>query len=197
LLYDLDFLELATLPKTRDIVRAFLGDWHQLNLQNAIINRPATVHHQSAWHRDLPYQNLVTSHPLGINVLFAIDDFSAETGGTNLLPYSHKTVTLPSSEFVARNHIVATAKAGSAIVFDVMLFHKAGANRSSIIRRAVNQLFTSPIIKQQYDFSTALLSQQEKLTDDQKRLLGFSSRVALDDKTWREERARRLKPGGM
>jgi hypothetical protein len=195
LLYDRDFLKLATAPTTQSVVRAFLGDWFILNLQNAIINRPATVHHQSAWHRDLPYQNLVTSHPLGINVLLAIDEFSEETGGTTLLPFSHKSETLPSSEYIARNRVAVCAPAGSAVVFDVMLFHKAGSNRSNIVRRAVNQLFTRPIIKQQYDFAVALAQHRSSFDMDVERLLGFTSRVAVDDKSWREARTSRLRGG--
>lgn len=195
LLYDLDFLTLATRQKTWDIVKAFLGDWFILSLQNAIINRPKTEHHQSAWHRDLPYQNLVTSRPLGINVLLAIDEFSAETGSTNVLPYSHRAEALPSTQYLARNHVAVTAPAGSAIIFDVMLFHKAGSNRSNIIRRGVNQLFTSPVIKQQFDFANALSPHRSRLDPQLLRLLGFTSQIATDDNVWREQRLERLRGG--
>src|SRR5262249_1338206 len=158
--------------------REFLGDYFILSLQNVIINHPGTVHQQSAWHRDFPYHNMVMSRPLGINVLFAIDEFSAETGSTTVLPYSHKSERLPSSQFIAGNQFAVTASPGSALVFDVMLFHKAGSNRSNIIRRVVNQLFTTPIIKQQYDFPKALAGQRASFDANLERLLGFTSQVA-------------------
>ena len=190
LLYDFDFVALAIHQRCLNIIRAFLGDWFVLNLQNAIINRPGEGHHQSAWHRDLPYQNYVISRPLAINVLLAIDDFSEETGGTQVLPFSHKSEILPSDFYIIANRQVAAASAGSAIVFDSMLFHRAGANRSSITRRAVNQVFTSPIIKQQYDFSRAL-GAQPGLEPAVARLLGYDSQVPVDDQMWRKMRSER------
>jgi ectoine hydroxylase-related dioxygenase (phytanoyl-CoA dioxygenase family) len=192
LLYDFDFIALATHPRLLSLVKHFLGEWFILNLQNAIINRPGTEHHQSAWHRDLPYQNYVISRPLAINTLLAIDDFSQETGGTNVLPFSHKVENLPSNDYIHNNRVVASAPAGSAIVFDAMLFHKAGSNRSSVIRRAVNHLYTTPMIKQQYDFPRALGEMQSQLDPSLQRLLGFTSQVQLNDRAWRKARASRL-----
>ena len=191
LLYDFEFVKLATLSRIIEVVRSFLGDWFILNLQNAIINRPGTCHHQSSWHRDLPYQNYVISKPLAINALLAIDEFSPETGGTHVVPFTHKTEVLPSDFYIDNNRVIAKAPAGSAIVFDSMLFHRAGVNRSQIIRRAVNHLYTTPIIKQQYDFPRAL-GKPEQLDPDLARLLGYTSQVSLDDKAWRSGRVARL-----
>jgi len=188
LLYDFDFVRLANHPTILSVVKHFLGDWFILNLQNAIINRPGKIHHQSSWHRDLPYQNWVISRPLAINALFAIDEFSEKTGGTQLVPFTHKTEVLPSDDYIAANRVVASAPAGSAIVFDSMLFHRAGANTSQITRRAVNHLYSTPILKQQYDFPRALEGRQA-LDPDVARLLGCTSQVPLDDRAWRKARA--------
>lgn len=191
LIYDFRFLELATLRSTIPIVRSLLGDFFILNLQNAIINRPLTNHHQSSWHRDLPYQNWVISRPLAINVLLAIDEFSPATGGTQVVPYTHKTEILPSDAYIDANRLIASAPAGSAIIFDSMLFHRAGANSSEITRRAVNHLYTTPIIKQQYDFPRAL-GQRPDLPPATAQLLGYTSQVPLDDRAWRLARAERM-----
>jgi ectoine hydroxylase-related dioxygenase (phytanoyl-CoA dioxygenase family) len=162
LMYDFEFIKLATHQHFLPIILAFLVDWFVLNLQNAIINRPNKGHHQSSWQRALPYQNCVMSRPLAINVLL--------------------------------NRQAAAASAGSAIVFDSMLFHRAGANTSSVIRRAVNQLYTSPIIKQQYDFPRAL-GAQPRLEPAIARLLGYDSQVPIEDQAWRRlRRERREKP---
>lgn len=191
ILYDFDFVGMASHPRILAVVRQFLGEWFILNVQNAIINRPGTAHHQSAWHRDLPYQNYVISKPLAITALFAIDDFSEETGGTHVLPFTHKSEVLPSNSYIDSNRVVASASAGSAIIFDSMLFHRAGPNRSQVIRRGVNHVYTTPIIKQNYDFPRAL-GRQEDLDPFIARLLGYTSQVPLDDKVWRENRAAKL-----
>ena len=84
LLYDRAFIEMARNERVLTLVRRMIGQFTILNLQNAIINRSDEQHHQSAWHRDLPYQNWTISKPLAIGALFAIDRFDASTGGTEL-----------------------------------------------------------------------------------------------------------------
>ncbi|MBM4200306.1 MAG: phytanoyl-CoA dioxygenase family protein [Gammaproteobacteria bacterium] len=191
LLYDRDFIQLASHPYVMAVVRCLLGDWFILNLQNAIINRPGTFHHQGSWHRDLPYQNFVISRPLAINALFAIDEFSAETGATMLMPFSHRMEVLPSDDYMERHRVGACAPAGSVVIFDSMLFHRAGSNSSSGVRRAVNHLYTVPIIKQQYDIPAAL-GESYAADPDLARLLGYTARVPRDDRSWRRARAAKL-----
>lgn len=191
LLYDPDFLNIAADVRILEIVKQILGEYVILNLQNAIINRPGTVHHQSAWHQDLAYQNHIISRPLAMNVLIAVDEFSAQTGATHLIPFSHKLDMLPSDVYIENNQLVLDVPAGTAIVFDSMMFHRAGKNTSKIIRRAINHLYTIPIIKQQYDFPRALANKEE-LDPAVAQLLGFNSQTPVDDKAWRRSRYTRM-----
>lgn len=191
LLYDFDFIKLATHPLVLSVVKQFLGDWFILNLQNAIINRPHQTHHQSSWHRDLPYQNWVISRPIAINALLAIDEFSEVTGGTHLVPFTHKMEVLPSDAYINANRVIATVPAGSAIVFDTMLFHRAGANSSPNIRRAVNHLYTTPILKQQYDFPRAL-GERTDMDSYITQLLGYTSQIPIDVRAWRDARTAKM-----
>ncbi len=188
--YDDYFINIATTPIVMEIIKKILGEFFILNLQNAIINTPNKKHHQSSWHRDLPYQNFVISSPIAINALFCIDDFSVQSGGTVLLPHSHKSQNFPSDEYLAKNSITPDLKAGTVIIFDSMLFHKAGYNSSKNIRRAVNHIYTIPIMKQFYNFPKLLNS---KFKDDSflKQLLGYTSQTPLDDVEWRENRVKR------
>jgi hypothetical protein len=88
--YDDSFVSFAAHPVVLAHVRAVLGDFVTLHLQNAIINRPGAHHHQAAWHRDLPYQDWTSSKPLALSALFCVDPFSIETGGTTIIPGSHR-----------------------------------------------------------------------------------------------------------
>lgn len=189
--YDDYFINIATNKTVLQIVEKLLGSFYILNLQNAIINRPNEEHHQSSWHRDLPYQNFVISKPLSINALFCIDDFTHETGGTVVVPFSHKREVLASPKYIKKHAVTVTAKAGSVIVFDSMLFHKAGYNSSKVIRRSVNHQYQIPLLKQFYDFPKSL---NGKFSDDPflKQLLGYTSQTPLDDVEWRENRLARL-----
>jgi ectoine hydroxylase-related dioxygenase (phytanoyl-CoA dioxygenase family) len=187
LAYDDLFLDLATHDGIMTITKRLLGDVFILMSQNAIINRPAEEHYQVTWHRDLNYQHWVSSRPLAISALFAIDDFSDVTGGTVLIPASHKVETFPSDEYAQKHRIGITAPAGSILMLDAMLFHRAGTNRSNSIRRAVNHIYTLPLMKQQISFPRML---NGKFGDDPflRYFLGYDSETGDSVQAWRERK---------
>ncbi|MCZ6512867.1 MAG: phytanoyl-CoA dioxygenase family protein [Nitrospinae bacterium] len=192
LVYDEYFLKMIVHETIQKIVKLFLGDYFIINLQNAIISLPNEPHHQSSWHRDLPYQNFVISQPIAINAFYCIDDFSSETGGTELIPYTHKMETLPSDDFIGRHKVALNCPAGSVVIFDSMLLHRAGFNSSRNIRRGVNHIFSVPIMKQQYDFPAML---KGKFSEDPflNRLLGYDCQTPLSVVEWRKHRLARLR----
>jgi len=191
LLYDIEFMKLASNPLILQIAKNILGSWIILNLQNAIINRPKQKHHQSSWHRDLPYQNFVISKPLAINALFAIDEFSNETGSTQVVPYSHRLEVLPSDDFINTNSVDVVMPQGSVVLFDSMIFHRAGYNNSKITRRAINHMYTIPLLKQQYDLPRAL-GGNYSFDREILQLLGYSSQVPLNEIEWRKNRENKI-----
>jgi ectoine hydroxylase-related dioxygenase (phytanoyl-CoA dioxygenase family) len=194
LAYDDYFLRPATNPAVLAVVERLLGDYFIINQQNGIINPPNRENYQVSWHRDLSYQHFVSTRPLAVSALFCIDDFSEETGGTHVLPASHKTEPFPSAEFVEANQLCITARAGSVLVFDSMLYHRAGQNRSQSERRALNHMYTLPFLKQQISVPEAL---QGRFREDAflGRFLGYESEPGKNVAQWRNakiERARAL-----
>ncbi|MFI4941769.1 MAG: phytanoyl-CoA dioxygenase family protein [Burkholderiales bacterium] len=150
LAYDEAFLDLALRPVVLGICERLLGDYFVLNQQNAVVNPPAgSAHHQSAYHRDLPYQHFVASRPLAISALYCIDPFEVDTGGTLVLAGSHKLEAFPGAAVVERLERTPEAPAGACLVFDSMLYHRAGTNLTDRPRRAVNHVWSLPILKQQ------------------------------------------------
>jgi ectoine hydroxylase-related dioxygenase (phytanoyl-CoA dioxygenase family) len=191
--YDDFFLRRVVMnPAVNAFMRFQLGDYYILHLQNGIINRPDRGHHQSSWHRDLPYQNYVVSRPIAIGVLFCIDPFSAENGGTVVLPHSHRVEDAPSEEFMTKHQVQLSAASGKAIVFNAMLLHRAGVNTSRQARRAVNNVFTVPIIRQQIDLPRLL---QGKYADDPglRKLLGYESQSQGSVNEYRASRLERIR----
>ncbi|HEU5259749.1 MAG TPA: phytanoyl-CoA dioxygenase family protein [Vicinamibacterales bacterium] len=187
---DAAFLKLATHPRLLALVRLLLGEYVVLMQQNGVINPPQQGHTQGAYHRDLPYQHFVSSRPLAISALFCIDPFRAETGATMVIPGSHHVERFPSPEVAASAEVSVNADAGSFVVFDAMLFHRAGDNRSGRVRRAVNNVFSVPIIAQQISLPAAL---NGRYSDDRElaRLLGYDSTPAASVVDWRTRRLRR------
>jgi len=187
---DAAFLKLATHPRLLALVRLLLGEYVVLMQQNGVINPPQEGHTQGAYHRDLPYQHFVSSRPLAISALFCIDPFRTETGATMVIPGSHHVERFPSTAVAASAEVSVNADAGSFVVFDAMLFHRAGDNRSGRVRRAVNNVFSVPIIAQQISLPSAL---NGRYSDDRElaRLLGYDSTPAASVVDWRTRRLRR------
>lgn len=184
------FLDLAAYPIIIDIIKRLLGDYFVLHLQNGIINRPQQEHHQSSWHRDLPYQDYVVSKPLGINAFWCIDRFVPETGSTVVLPHSHQIDHLPSQRYVEKHSLQIEAPAGAVVLFNSMLYHRAGYNSSNQIRRGINHVYVVPILKQQIDLPQAL---NGKYKDDPflSKLLGYQSKVLGSVDEYRQNRLNR------
>jgi ectoine hydroxylase-related dioxygenase (phytanoyl-CoA dioxygenase family) len=193
LAYDDAFLDLALRSQILEICERLLGDYFILNQQNAVVNPPAGQgHHQSAYHRDLPYQHFVASRPLALSALVCIDAFTAETGGTVVLPGSHKLEGFPSDVVASRSERVLSAPAGACLVFDSMLFHRSGLNTTALARRAVNHVWTLPILKQQ--IALPGLIRPELIRDARiARLLGCDSEPAKSVADWISRRRARAR----
>jgi ectoine hydroxylase-related dioxygenase (phytanoyl-CoA dioxygenase family) len=191
LAYDEFFLQMAGNSLVLQVAKAMIGGMQILHLQNGIINRPGEEHHQSSWHRDLPYQDWVISKPLAMNALWCLDPFNSETGATWILPYSHQQALLPSLDYTNKFKIQISAEAGSVVLFDSMMFHCAGYNKSEIVRRAINHVYVTPILRQQIDIPASL---QGKHKDSAyAELLGYTTLLPQSVDQFRENRYNRLK----
>ena len=171
--YERGLLDVALNRLVRGIVKTRIGGYQVLSQQNGVIN-PANAqeYNQGAWHRDLPYQHSVFSRPMAINALFCVDDFTIDNGATLVLPGTHKVEDFPSEGFVADAAVQVTAPRGSYILLDCMVYHTGSTNRTDKPRRALNHVYTSPILRQQISFPDML---GDDWTDDEdlRRLLGY------------------------
>ena len=184
-------MRLASNANVLAVCRQLLGDYIVLTQQNAIVNPAGRPHHQTACHRDLPYQHFVSSRPLAVSALFCVDAFTRENGATVVLPGTHRIEQFPSDAVIADLERPVEAPAGSFLVFDSMLFHRAGHNGSTMPRRAVNHVYALPFIGQQISIPDVLGG---RYADDPAlaRLLGYETRPAPSlDAWWSSRRARR------
>ena len=85
-----------------------------------------------AWHTDDAFYLVPRprASTLGVSVIWAIEDFTADNGATQVIPGSHRWGSEHPDD---RAHEVVSAvmPAGSAIVFDGALWHRGGENRSA------------------------------------------------------------------
>ena len=187
LVYCEAFVQVAANANLLAVVARLLGDQFMLLQQNGLLNRPANENYQARWHRDLSYQHWVSSQPLAINALLALDDFTVESGATCILPGSHHREEFPSDEYVARHERSLEAPAGTFLVLDGMLFHRAGRNVAGRPRRGVNHLIGRPFLAQQFDFS-AMLGDRYADKELLSRYLGYRWRPQRDVVAWRTHR---------
>jgi len=191
LAYDDYFVKYVNHKVVMEYVRAMLGKNVTLSSQSGVINRPAETSVIShVWHRDLQYQHFVSSKPLAAQALFCIDAFTPESGGTLVLPGSHKFAEFPSNKYILKHQVQLSAPAGSVIIFDSMLYHRTGQNTGNIVRRGINNVYAVPIIQQQISYPAML---DGKFSDEPelRQLLGYDWSPPNSLLDWREERLRR------
>lgn len=180
-------LALLEKPELLAIVDGTVSPTAVLHLQNGFILpsvNPADVPDtfQMSFHRDFPRQ--LGGYVASINCLLCVDDFTAENGGTLVVPGTHQREERPSEAYLKRNAIPVVAPAGSLIAFDSTLWHAAGVNVSGHDRLGINHQFTRSFIKQQIDYVRAFGdSHIRALPERVQQLLGWYTRVvtSLDE----------------
>lgn len=184
--FDPVFTELLELPILLTLVDELMGSTAILHLQNGLLLPPASEPDadvfQYRFHQDFP--RYLNGYRASLNVMIAIDAFTAENGATLVVPATHQREIAPLGEFCRRWARPVICAAGDAIVFDSTLWHAAGINRSSRDRLAINHQFTRSWIKQQIDYCRALdASLLDGLPERSRQLLGYYTRVvaSLDD----------------
>jgi ectoine hydroxylase-related dioxygenase (phytanoyl-CoA dioxygenase family) len=186
------FLKLARNVAVLTICRRLVGDYIVLNQQNGIVNPPSgQSYNQGAFHRDLPFQHFVSTRPLALNALFCLDEFTPSNGATYVLPASHKQEAFPSDPVVLATRVQVCAAAGSYILLDGLTYHSGAVNRTERGRRAVNHVYSVPIIRPQIDLP-AVLGPDYVSDPAVRRLLGYELGVPTSVEDYYTKRRRQL-----
>ena len=83
----------------------------------------------------------------GVSAIWAIDDFTAENGATEVIPESHRWgAERPAEDDPRIERVVMSA--GSVLVFTGTLWHRGGANRSTAPRLAITPQYCEPWLRQ-------------------------------------------------
>jgi len=196
--YDDHFLRLLELPEMLAVVDAAIAPTAILHLQNGFILPSAedeTTSFQHTFHMDFPrYMN---GYVASVNVMLAIDAYTAENGGTIVAPGTHQRPERPSDAYLDAAGTAVECPAGSMVVFDSTLWHAAGQNRSGRDRLGINHQFTRSFIKQQVDYVRALGDDVvERQPPRTQQLLGWYTRVVTSlDEYYQPPEKRRYRSG--
>ncbi|MGW4122834.1 phytanoyl-CoA dioxygenase family protein [Nocardia sp. NPDC004711] len=110
---------------------------------------------------------------LGAATIWAIDDFTAENGATDIIPGSHLWGDRLPGESDRREPVVMPA--GSCVFFVGTLWHGGGANRSPDPRLALTAQYCEPWLRPQEAFTLSMTRDTVRaVSEDIRRMLGYS-----------------------
>lgn len=141
--YDDRLLSLLWHPSVFPLVRAALGDDVTMIDNDYFITPPRTAKTHADWHHDVGMSGVY--HPrsvLMVKVFFLLSDVGPDSGGTAMVPGSHRfemDYQFPhvSDPREMPGAVQMTGKAGDAYLFNGRVYHCAVNNNSSVPRRVL------------------------------------------------------------
>ncbi|MGW4356110.1 phytanoyl-CoA dioxygenase family protein [Nocardia sp. NPDC004582] len=110
---------------------------------------------------------------LGAATIWAIDDFTADNGATDVVLGSHVWGDELPDASTPREPIVM--RAGSCVFFGGTLWHGGGANRSANPRLALTAQYCEPWLRPQEAFTLSMTRDTVRaVSEDIRRMLGYS-----------------------
>lgn len=133
------------------------------------------------WHIDANVPEPLPPWRICANVNFLIQDYTADSGSTEVIPGSHKWKRRPSVGEVNSNHtesLILQASKGSIILWDGYLWHRSGYNSSSEDRVALLSNYAAAFLRetclQENVYLSSSIMDQTSYTATLKRILGWN-----------------------
>lgn len=175
-----------------DLFRRLLGDQPVITTFGINDNRlEGGLYH----HRDHVDQKFASDGCLSmsINLLIFVDDFQVNTGATWVYPTKISELSSGTALKTEKQGKQICGRAGDLLIWDSRILHRAGANTSGVHRRAVSIMLARHWVKPQFNYLGSMSENEiESLTDIQKQLLGYESRVPSSLEEWYSRRRPRL-----
>jgi ectoine hydroxylase-related dioxygenase (phytanoyl-CoA dioxygenase family) len=145
------FWDIALDERVLALCDRFLLPGCLLTASQAICIRPGEV--AQDFHHDDTFYTVPRPRPMiSISTIVAVDAFSAENGGTEIIPGSHLWGEDWRDKAAAAKPVALTMPAGACVVFSGTLVHRGGANRSDAPRLAFSNQYCQPWARQQENF---------------------------------------------
>ena len=127
------------------------------------------ISYASDIHRDI--RTFSDQMPLMLNTIVMLNDFTADNGATWLMSGGHEWPNKPPEQAFANDAFQIIAPAGSVVMFNSNLWHRAGENKTNKPRRSVTPMFSKPFYKPQFNYT--LQFAQESHSEYIKQVLGI------------------------
>jgi len=149
-----------------------------LTASQAICIRPGEQ--RQDFHHDDTFYTVPRPRPMiSISTIAAVDAFTAENGGTEIIPGSHLwgddwSERVKDETRGAKPRTVAMP-AGACVMFSGTLVHRGGANRSAAPRLAFSNQYCQPWARQQENFLLGVPPEvARQMPERLQRMLGYS-----------------------
>jgi ectoine hydroxylase-related dioxygenase (phytanoyl-CoA dioxygenase family) len=165
--------ELVAHPAVLELVDAVLDAPCLLSANIAINVHPGET--AQSLHPDDGYCGVPRPRrPFGVSAVWAIDEFTAENGATEVLPSSHLFGSEPIAATDPRIRPIEMSP-GSVVVFLGTTLHRGGANRSSGVRLGLTPQYCQPWMRQIENMTLAVPPDVvATLPERVQELLGYS-----------------------
>lgn len=164
------FQDIVEDPRILGLCDALFMPNYLLTASQAIVIGPGET--PQPWHTDDAFYPIPRPRPMvSLSTIVAVEAFTAENGGTQVVPGSHlwddeavagfyvagdhESDPAFAASLEAQAHTVEMA-AGSCLVFAGTLLHRGGANRSSGTRRSFSNQYCQPWARPQENFFLAI-----------------------------------------
>lgn len=127
------FIDLALDATVDTLMTDLLGYGYLLSNIDANIAGPGG--NPMFLHADQSFAPAPWPYPMVANVMWMLDDFTAENGATRIVPGSHRKGEGPVPTISDHISVPVCAPAGTAMVFDGRLWHQTGRNTTESERR--------------------------------------------------------------
>jgi hypothetical protein len=118
------------------------------------------------WHVDYPYHDMQAPWqvaPMSAQVLWCLDEFRVDNGGTNFIRGAHMAQTFPTPKTIVGHPVqTLTAPKGSIVITHGGWWHKQGVNTTSTMRTCLLGTYVQPWIRAKDD----MVGQVNALPDD-------------------------------
>ena len=149
--YDQSFAPYLANTQLMALTDALFGPYCRISCTDCVINHPGNE--RGYWHADWPYNATNASHIpapypdalLHLSTIWMLTPFSPQTGGTWVVPGSHRHLQNPAAGTLATvdqdapypGEMQVTGAAGDVLAYDSRLWHAVASNASASCRVAL------------------------------------------------------------
>ena len=173
----------------------FLLPDYLLTASQAICIRPGEQ--PQAFHHDDMFYTVPRPRPMiSLSTIAAVDAFSTENGGTEIIPGSQLWGDDWSARAAAATPLTVSMPSGACVVFSGTLVHRGGANRAAAPRLAFSNQYCQPWARQQENFLQGVpIEVARQMPERLQQMLGYSIYPPFMGQLTASHPAKVLEPG--